>query len=268
MRETHVRELTRRLEQVERKKTSRWRERLLKGEPEGDSLLISLSDLMTILLMFFVLLSQVGVSKGDSRMKETSAPMVSSGVTRASVIEPFTVIRPIHDQRPESYPPAHEVTHRIVVPPPTEDWSEIKEEILSALSLSESEDFYLRSDRQGPVLVLGEQVLFETGRAEVLEPFQPVLERLAQFLLRMKEYSIKISGHTDDAPICTDRFPSNWELSTARAVNVAKALLSQGVDPRRIVVEGFSEYRPLVENDTEAHRRTNRRVEVALVRKD
>jgi chemotaxis protein MotB len=78
-----------------------------------------------------------------------------------------------------------------------------------------------------------------------------------------------ISGHTDNRPIATPRFPSNWELSTARAIAVAHFLMQGiGLDKSRIIVAGHADTRPLVRNDTADKRAKNRRVEIRVIRKD
>jgi chemotaxis protein MotB len=73
-----------------------------------------------------------------------------------------------------------------------------------------------------------------------------------------------VAGHTDNTPIKTPQFPSNWELSTARAVNVAKYLIASGVTPERVSVQGYASYRPLRANTSSQNRQANRRVEITL----
>jgi chemotaxis protein MotB len=75
-----------------------------------------------------------------------------------------------------------------------------------------------------------------------------------------------VSGHTDNTPINTEQYPSNLELSSARAINVAKFLIDNGVSPHRVSIQGFSEYRPLFENTSHKNRQANRRVEIALIK--
>ena len=83
-----------------------------------------------------------------------------------------------------------------------------------------------------------------------------------------REYKVMVSGHTDDTPIFTTEFPSNWELSAARAITVVKLLIKNGVDPLRISIQGFAEYRPLYENSTPESKEANRRVEIALIKEE
>jgi chemotaxis protein MotB len=77
---------------------------------------------------------------------------------------------------------------------------------------------------------------------------------------------VVVSGHTDDTPIHNEVFPSNWELSAARAINVAKILIGSGVEPGRVATQAFSEYRPLYENTSPGNKQANRRVEITLIK--
>lgn len=111
-------------------------------------------------------------------------------------------------------------------------------------------------------LTLGSEVLFPPGGAEFAGTATPYLDRVASFAVE-KDLSLRIEGHTDNRPINTRDFPSNWELSTARAVTVLRYLLKNGgLAPDRLTAVGMSEYRPVASNDTPAGRRKNRRVEV------
>lgn len=80
---------------------------------------------------------------------------------------------------------------------------------------------------------------------------------------------VRVEGHTDNVPIFTERFDSNWELSTARAVRIVKYLIQEGnIAPGRLSAVGYGELRPLVQNDTPEHRARNRRVEIVLVKSE
>ena len=114
---------------------------------------------------------------------------------------------------------------------------------------------------------LGERISFNEGQADLLEESNPVLKRIAKLINNRKEELVVVSGHTDDRPIHNNRFPSNWELSSARSVAVAKRLIEWGVDPHRVSTESYAEYRPLYENTSEENRQANRRVEISLVRR-
>lgn len=122
----------------------------------------------------------------------------------------------------------------------------------------------LQRTPRGVVLTLEDKLLFETGRAGFTAEAYPRMARIAE-LVRTIEVPVEIEGHTDDRPIRTLRFPSNWELSTARAVTVLRYLTeTRGVDHRRLSAVGYAQFRPVVSNDSEAHRAMNRRVDLVF----
>ena len=92
--------------------------------------------------------------------------------------------------------------------------------------------------------------MFAVGQADILPAAEPILDRVAQnlILLGIQTYRVDVEGHTDDDPISTAKFPSNWELSAARAAAVARFLISRGVDEERITVLGYGDTRPKVDN--------------------
>ena len=92
-----------------------------------------------------------------------------------------------------------------------------------------------------------------------------MLTRIAR-LIQGTEHRLMIEGHTDDLPIQTVRYPSNWELSTARAIAGMQFLVDHGVDAARVGVAGYANLRPIEPNDTAAHRAANRRVEFVFIR--
>jgi chemotaxis protein MotB len=109
-----------------------------------------------------------------------------------------------------------------------------------------------------------DSVLFEPGSATLLDAAKPVLDKLSG-VIKDSPYNIMVEGHTDDIPISTAQFPSNWELSTARAVSVAKYMISVGVKPDILSVAGYAQYHPVVPNITPENRAKNRRVEINFV---
>lgn len=112
-------------------------------------------------------------------------------------------------------------------------------------------------------LQLQENVLFPSGSAELIESGNAVLRRLMP-LLSPGDFRIVVQGHTDSIPISTEWFPSNWELSGARAASVVRALISLGVDESRLQISGFAHTHPVDTNTTTAGRTKNRRVNIVL----
>ena len=106
--------------------------------------------------------------------------------------------------------------------------------------------------------------LFEPGSAGLTKQAIPVLNKLSQAFLKFTDYQINIAGHTDDMPISTVRFPSNWELSSSRATAVLRFFADKGIDPLKMTATGRSDLFPLFSNSTEIGRSKNRRVEFVL----
>jgi chemotaxis protein MotB len=112
-----------------------------------------------------------------------------------------------------------------------------------------------------------QEVLFGSGKTEIHQEGKKVLDRVANILKGIDNRSIMIEGHTDNVPIgskLVEKFPTNWELSTARATTVLRYLQEKGVKPEHLGAAGFSEYRPVAPNDMDANRQKNRRIDIVL----
>jgi len=119
-------------------------------------------------------------------------------------------------------------------------------------------------DKEGMRITLEEQsqmAFFESGRAELTDNMRVQLDKIAPVLRNLSEkHDIVVEGHTDNIPIATKQFASNWELSTARATSVVKSMLSSNFNPKRMAAVGYGEYHPSVPNDSDVTRKKNRRV--------
>jgi chemotaxis protein MotB len=158
----------------------------------------------------------------------------------------------------------------IAIPPPVkivekEDWQEVHHDLVRFIdSAGLDKDVDVESTSGEIMLSLRDNVPFASGKADLRPRALPVLEKIAGVVLGHGKLTVAISGHTDSLRIATTEFPSNWELSTARASRVARYLIEKGIHPARISVQGFANYRPRNPNSTETDRRTNRRVEIRL----
>lgn len=120
-----------------------------------------------------------------------------------------------------------------------------------------------RTER-GVVLVLQEQVLFAPGQADVIGDAHAFLDKVGELLQKLPNL-VKVEGHTDDRPMSSFRYPSNWELSSARASSVINYLIgTHQLDSSRFIAVGYSDTRPIVSNDTPENRNKNRRVEIVI----
>jgi len=120
-------------------------------------------------------------------------------------------------------------------------------------------------------VTLVDKILFDTGKVEIAKRGKEVLLELADTLRENKDQNIVVEGHTDDVPIglgLIEKYPTNWELSAARAVGVVRFLQEKGwLEPERLTATGYSYYKPLASNDSAEGRRHNRRIEIILVPK-
>ena len=112
---------------------------------------------------------------------------------------------------------------------------------------------------------LSENILFDSGRADLRDEGEVALSEIVQVLNSIPNRQFQVAGHTDNIPMRSSRFQSNWELSTARAVNVARFMIDQGLNAERISAAGYAETQPVASNSTPEGRAQNRRIEIVLV---
>lgn len=128
------------------------------------------------------------------------------------------------------------------------------------------------SELKGKLTVnMVDSVLFDSGKAEVKPEGLVVLQKVVDILKTVKDKAVRIEGHTDNVQIVgqlAKRYPTNWELSAARALNVTRYLQQQGLDPAILAAVGYGEYKPVAPNDTDEGRAKNRRIEIVLVAKE
>jgi chemotaxis protein MotB len=134
-------------------------------------------------------------------------------------------------------------------------------------TLGDRDDIQIVGDR----FVFQSEIFFDSGSAELSPAGWGQLDKLATALLDLEgriprdiNWVLRVDGHTDIRPINTPTFASNWELSAARAISVAKYLVGKGVEPKRLAAAGFGEYQPIAPGGTEADLRRNRRIELKL----
>ncbi|MBQ6057615.1 MAG: flagellar motor protein MotB [Treponema sp.] len=124
------------------------------------------------------------------------------------------------------------------------------------------------SDERGIVITLASDAFFEQGSADLnIEETRDVLLKLSKFFQEegIKDRRFRIEGHTDSTPVSNDQFPSNWELSAARAVNTLHYLADFGVDEKRFSVAGYADTRPVFSNETREGQAYNRRVDIIIL---
>lgn len=120
--------------------------------------------------------------------------------------------------------------------------------------------------RKGRMIVkMSDKILFDPGKTMLKGEGKTALQQLAAVLKDIADRDFLVSGHTDNVPIKTAQFKSNWELSAARGVEVVKFLQAEGVDPKHLGAAGYSEYDPAADNSTDEGKRANRRIEIVLM---
>ena len=120
-------------------------------------------------------------------------------------------------------------------------------------------------ERDGAIIIhIRGAVLFDSGMARLTTEGRPILAAIARIVEEFRNFKVNIKGHTDNLPIATERFPSNWDLSAIRATTVLRYLIEAGVDPARLTATGYGDVIPVADNGTPEGRARNRRVEFVL----
>lgn len=235
--------------------------------------LISYADFITLLFAFFVVMYSVS-SVNEGKYKVLSETL--TGVFNA----PQRSFRPIElgDQPSTAVPAAED---DVIQPPVTEAPrnpsvdEEGRTEALRAMADKLALEFdeligqgvvTVESNEAWLELSLRNSLLFSSGDAEPHYDAFPVIETIASVLVN-RDNAIRVEGFTDNQPIRTNAYPSNWELSAARAAAVVRMLIMEGVAAERLAAIGYGQHQPVAGNDTEEGRRRNRRV-VLLVSRD
>ncbi len=121
----------------------------------------------------------------------------------------------------------------------------------------------LRDNRM--IVRLGDQILFDPGKTELKKEGQDALRQVTTVLKDIPNRNFQVAGHTDNIPIKSAKFRSNWDLSTARAVEVVNFMIGSGMEPKRLSAAGYSDQSPVAANDTQENKAKNRRIEITLV---
>ena len=229
-----------------------------KEEPSGDggipAWMTTYSDLMTLMLSFFVILVSFATFEQGRIVK-----LVGSFAGAFKILPGGFKTDP-GDQVLE---PGKEMLERYRSP--GDIFTKMKG-VVEHSGVSGGMDF--SQTNKGFELSISTYLLFglESGKADILPEMQPFLDELLE-VIRKEPYLIKIEGHTDDYPVSSQEFPTSWDLSTARAVRILKYFVDKGgISPVRLSAAGFGKYRPLFPNDTPEERAKNRRVVISLIK--
>lgn len=226
------------------------RKKVTSGSPGW---MVTYADLMSLLLCLFILI--LSFAKVDSKVFRKAAGPINQafGVSKT----PSDMVAPptpnIITLNPFKTDPRTQEENRIIL----QIKKMMAKEILASMIDMEVKDNVV-------IIRFPGSAAFPSGTADLANEFLPTLAKIGEVLKGAKG-RVVISGHTDDVPINTDRFRSNWDLSAARAVSVAHYLLNtEGINPQRVTVQGAADSQPLVPNLNPENRARNRRVEIAL----
>lgn len=244
------------------------------GAPEW---MTTYSDLVTLLLCFFVLLFSMAVidkqkfieiansfrstfkqiNSGGDQFKSSSGDVLISVLDEQKVKESVnqdsnSVVNRNNSKKNENN---------------TEKLENMRSDLEAAIKDLQLESFVkVIEERTTITLRIDSAVLFDSGSADIKDSGKNVLKK-AGALLKQINKEVFVQGHTDNVPIYTRLFPTNWELSTKRAVNVAMFMIDwTGMDPHKLTATGNGEFKPIAPNNTEINRQKNRRIDIVIVK--
>jgi chemotaxis protein MotB len=230
-------------------------------ENESSAWLFTFADMMTLILTFFVLLYSMSKMEVE-KFKMVMTSVQSSFGEYAPAIARLKITEAEDQQEKEAEDEGPLIDQAIL------------DEMKSRGMLKEIQDFITKKgldkhiiasvENANIVLRVKDAVLFPSGKAELTAKAKPVLNDIIAIFQKYMDFRVSIAGHTDDVPISTVQFPSNWELSAVRATTVLRYLIEGGVDMSRLTATGYGELMPLFPNDSVENRAQNRRVEFVL----
>ncbi|MFC0562000.1 flagellar motor protein MotS [Halalkalibacter alkalisediminis] len=229
-----------------------------KGAPKW---MVTFSDLMTLILVFFILLFSMSVV--DAQKFRAIADSFNQRQIFEFMPSAIEFENPSEERGEERKDPFDEGDFG--EEGSDVDMDELLQEVNNFLETNELNELISATrDDRGVVLVLQERTLFESGEAELLPVAEPFLTKVGT-LLEAIPNMVKVEGHTDSRPISTFRYPSNWELSGARASSVIRFLIgAHDLEASRFIATGYGETRPVVPNTTVENLQTNRRVVIVI----
>ena len=237
------------------------RKKVNRDEPKGDEWLATYSDCVTLLMTFFVLLyAMSSVDENKMRALAQAFRSVMAGEAGDTILEYSLYNGDVPLIGGE-------------IPTDTVDGEKIEESMYYQVSKFvadhdlEAVVDIIESDL-GVVIQLRDNILFETSKSDLRSESKEILDYISGLISSLNN-NIVVEGHTDNRPINTAEFPSNWELSVDRAVNVVRYFVENGkIDPKRLSATGYGEFQPIVDNDTEENMEKNRRVNILIMTND
>ncbi len=222
--------------------------------------LITYADLMTILLVFFVLLYTLAFFEKEQyrHAVESIKVQIEEDENLIGLMELMEI-----PEQPDTQISIEDITGL------NSREKSLFENITKFARRSQHSDNISTRILDGKIIVnVKGKALFNSGSASLNDTATFIFDEIIQILYDYPDYNINIKGHTDNKPISTPKFPSNWELSAVRATTVLKYLVSKGIIPQRLTATGYGEIMPLAPNTSDENRAQNRRVEFVLEKKE
>ena len=274
----------------------------LYDEVEENTWIVTFADLVTLLLVFFILLFSVSTIKEES-FEETMDAVKSAlkgtgqgskaGAGAGRIVDkdskkvetgtvPTDSLDPSVETGEQQQAPTEEVKPVIITPfaisPPKpnrekllkqQDMKRVSKAIKQLITSTAAEkDTKISPPKDGKIIInVRGDLFFKPGSAQFKREAMPIMDGIGNILRKNEVFTLAIGGHTDNIPISTNRYPSNWELSAIRATTVLRYFVRGGMRPNRLTATGYGESLPMVANDTELQRADNRRIEFVLERK-
>lgn len=223
--------------------------------------LVSYADFMTLLMVFFVIMysiAQIDVKKYQ---------LVAESFRRAFGGEPAMVVDPDINQSGVGTGEGEPAPVTIEdFPPRAPDTLDVATDIGATLSNAGlSSEVNVNNNAEGVLISISEQLLFQPGSADIQPSAKAVLDKLA-VMLQTIDNDVRVVAHTDPTPPADPLYPTNWHLSTARAINIVRYLVEfGGIAPERLTAAGQAEYHPMFPNDSPEHMAFNRRADIVIV---
>ncbi len=231
--------------------------------------LVSYADFITLLFAFFVVMYSIS-SVNEGKYRVLSDSLVAAFKQAPRHLQPIQFGDRPSSLRPQSGVPDGPTGSMIelrATPPggQSQAMMQIQKQLAHALSsLVDEHLIRIRRDDLWVEVEISERLLFPSGSVQLGEQALPVLRKVAAILEAVPN-PVQVEGFTDNVPINTPVYPSNWELSAARAASVVHLFMREGVAPQRMAAVGYGEFRPIANNDTPAGREKNRRVVVVVL---
>lgn len=244
-------------------------------EHVDESWLLPYADLLTLLLALFLVL--YAMSATDAKKFQEMSEAFNVVLNGGQGVLDYSKTEPSND-------PADKGTNKAInsIPAPNPDKRRaelMKQEQEDLEKLKKQLDTYIKKNglttelstklnHSQLMITIRDNALFAPGEAIVKPEARKLAKEMSNMLQQVPDYDVIVSGHTDDVPMNSSKYPSNWDLSSDRALQFMKILLlNQSLDPKRFMPIGYGEYHPIATNSTTVGKSKNRRVEVSIIRK-